>query len=479
MDFPTDPREDERVLHRVLDAYRKRFERDKERHVRFLGERIMHSRITKPAIAAVVLLAALAVGVERLTRVASDKTYAYSAEIRTNMALDLDPAGAIPLREAQSEDFDVTWSNESGGSLKILPGASTRIWAIGLIDPGWDDVVGWAISHLAEIQASTATSIAPTQKTPFVAVLTSDGNLAVVQIHRRDAEMAWLDWRVEKAVSPGYGPVQIVTLQSVDREGGASQPCAIDLDTGRTVAIPAEVLRMPAEEWMGWLEENGIDAIARMSDEGDGLVGAGLCFWTWMASEWAGANPVNLREEMTRASYQPRRPLLFQRNRYQHVFPFKTREGGIGMLQILAVDTARQTIQFRYRLLQDEAGDTPVDNDLESERHAQSVRRLMRFGLLACIYADHHDGKYPASIEELKDLAQREQQDFQWILDNVEYVGAGKSAYDPNASSTALAYDKVLIQEGKGTYAVFRDSHAEFVEPNRLAAVGLPAKAKE
>ncbi|MEN6335010.1 MAG: hypothetical protein ABFE01_12165, partial [Phycisphaerales bacterium] len=144
----------------------------------------MRTKFVKPAIAAVVVIAALAVGVERLTRVASDKTYAFRAEIRTNMALDLDPTGAIPLRETQSGDFDVTWSNENGGSLKILPGASTRIWAIRLIDPGWDDVVGWAISHLTEIQASTAASVTPTQKTPFAAVLTSDGNLAVVQIHR-------------------------------------------------------------------------------------------------------------------------------------------------------------------------------------------------------------------------------------------------------------------------------------------------------
>lgn len=439
----------------------------------------MHSRITKPTIAAVVVIAALAVGVERLTRVTPDKTYAFNAEIRTNMALDLDPNGAIPLRDARPEDFDVTWSTENGGSLKILPGSSNRIWAITLINPGWDDVTGWAFSHLVEIQASTATAVAPTEKTPFAAVLTSDGNLAVVQIHRRDKETAWLQWRVEKAVGPGYGPTQVVTLWNVDRGGNASQPCAIDLDTGRTLAIPPQMLRMPAEGWMGWLEENGVDAIARMSDEGDGLVGVGLCFWTWMASEWADTSPVDLREQMNRASYQPRRPVLFRPDSYQSVFPFKTREGGIGMLQLVAVDTVKQTVQFRYRLLQDQAGDTPGDNDAESQRHADSVRKLMRFGLLACIYADHHDGKYPASIDELKDLAEKEQQDFQWIQENVEYVGTGRSAYDPNAGSTVLAYDKVLIQEGKGTYAVFRDSHAEFIEPDRLAAHGLPAKPRE
>ena len=439
----------------------------------------MHSKLTKPAIAAVVVVAALAVGVERLTRVTHEKTYAFNAEIRTNMALDLDPTGAIPLRDARPEDFDVTWSTENGGSLKILPGSSNRIWAITLINPGWDDVVGWAFSHLSEIQTSTAAGVSPTEKTPFAAVLTSDGNLAVVQIHRRDEETAWLNWRAEKAVTPGYGPVQIVTLWNVDRGGDLSQPSAIDLDTGRTVAIPSQVLRVPAEEWMKWLEENGVDAIARMSDEGDGLVGVGLYFWTWMASEWAAANPVDLREDMNRASYQPRRPLLFRPDSYQSVFPFKTREGGIGMLQMLAVDTAGQTVQFRYRMLHDEVGDAPADSDPQSQRHAESVRRLMRFGLLACIYADHHDGNYPASLEQLKDLAEKEQQDFQWIVENVEYLGAGKTIHDPDPGSTVLAYDKTILQEGKGTYAVFRDGHAEFIEPDRLGQYGLPAGRPE
>ena len=57
---------------------------------------------------------------------------------------------------------------------------------------------------------------------------------------------------------------------------------------------------------------------------------------------------------------------------------------------------------------------------------------------------------------------------------NIEYVGAGKSAYDPNPGSTVLAYDRMLLQEGKGTYAVFRDDHAEFIEPERFSKYGLP-----
>jgi hypothetical protein len=268
-----------------------------------------------------------------------------------------------------------------------------------------------------------------------------------------------------------------VTLSSIDQRSTASQRCALDLDTGQTVEIPPQVLRMPAEGMLVWLEQNGVDAIARMSEEGDGLVGVGLMFWTWSPSGWAGTDAVDLREEMVRATYQPRRSLLFQQDQYQHVFPFKTREGAIGMLQLLAVDKTQRTVQFRYRIVQEEGGgDGKADNDLQSQQLAQSVKNLMRFGLLACIYADHHEDQYPMTVADVKDLAEKEHEDYQWIVDHVEYLGAGKNARDPNSGSTILAYDKTLLQAGKGTYVVFRDVHAEFVPPDQLPKYGIPVK---
>jgi len=440
----------------------------------------MDSKIAKSAIAAAIVIAAIAFGVERFTGTRSDKAYAFSTEIRANMALDLDPKGALPLRETRPEDFDVTWSAENGGSLKILPGSLARIWAITLIKPEWDGAIWWAYEHVDEIKASTATSVVPTEKNPFAVVLTSEGNLAVIQIDRRDEGLAWLHWRVEKAVGPGYGPIQTVTLQSIDEKSTTLQPCAIDLDTGRTVAIPAQVLHVPANDLLAWLEQNGVDAIARMSDEGDGLVGVGLVFWTWMASEWARADPVELRETMARASYQPRRPLLFREDSYQSVFPFKTREGTIGLLQMLAVNKAKRTVQFHYMTLQEDGtGIIKAQADSESQRLAESVNRLKEFGLLVCGYADHHDGKYPATLDELKASAEKEQQDYRWIVANVEYVGAGKTARDPNAGETVLAYDKTILKAGKGTNALFRDIHVEFIVPKRLSQCGILVETQD
>jgi hypothetical protein len=437
----------------------------------------MRTRFVKPALAAVVLIAALAVGVETFRPGPTQKAYAFNAEITGNMALDLDPKGAVPIRDVQPADFDVTWDSAGGGALKIMPGSSARIWHITLIKPGWDNAIEWSFSHLGEIRESTATSVVPTEETPFAAVLTNEGNLAVIEVGLHKPNRAWLFWRVEKAISPGYGPVQIMTLPALDEGSTVAQPCAFDFDTGKVVEIPAPTLHLPADGLLAWLEQNGVDAIARMSEEGDGLVGVGLIFWTWMPSGWADTDPVELRQEMTRATSAPRRPLLFQEDRYQYTVPFKTREGAIGMLQMLAVDKAKRTVQFRYRMLQAEGGDTPSKNDAESQQLAESVERLMRFGLMAWKYAEEHNWRYPDTIEELPAYAKMFDQDFQWILDNVGYVGAGKVGQDP--PDTLIAYDKTLLARGKGTNGIFRDGHAEFIEPKRLPQYGLASESPD
>jgi hypothetical protein len=227
---------------------------------------------------------------------------------------------------------------------------------------------------------------------------------------------------------------------------------------------------------MAWLEQKGVDAIARLSSEGDGLVGVGLVFQGWMTSTWADTKAADLQETMDRASSVPREPLLFRQGEHQMVFPFKTREGAVGMLQILSLDKSKQTVQFRYRLLTEGGGDGKADNDAESEQLAQSVKRLMRFGLMAFKYAEDHQWQYPAGIDELKGYAKDFDQDFQWILDNVEYVGAGKRGDDPG--DTLIAYDKTLLATGKGTHAVFRDGHATFVPPNKLQEYGIRTSSK-
>jgi hypothetical protein len=82
----------------------------------------MNSKVVKLAVAAVVVAGALAIGVETFRPGQTKKAYAFNAEIQANMALDLDPKAAVPIRDVQPGDFDVTWDSAGGGALKVMPG---------------------------------------------------------------------------------------------------------------------------------------------------------------------------------------------------------------------------------------------------------------------------------------------------------------------------------------------------------------------
>jgi len=439
---------------------------------------LMNSRITKLAVAAVVVVAALAVGVERFTRTEPDKTRAFSAEIQANMALDLDPKGAIPLRQTQPGDFDVTWDGENGGTLRIVPGSSVRLWAPAGRQPRPDAAVLWAHFTLAETPDSTATSVSANESR-FAAILTSEGNLAVVQIGDHDENKAQLQWQVEAPTLPGYGPVQVVTLACAAPEKPSAQPCAIDFDTGQTSTIPANVLNAAPEAFLDWLEQNGIDAIARVTDNSGSLVGAGLVVQDLNSGYWVMARALLIRHSIAGIAYESRDPILYREGQFQRVHPFKTREGGIGILQMRSMDRAGQTVEFCYKMLQE--GSTIAiegagERDAELAPIYASAKWLCDLGRDVLIYANDHEDRLPESLAEMREFVDDEEY-YQWMVQDVAYLGTGVTFADP--VSLVIAYDRTLLAAGKGTNVLFLDSRIEFVETERLTTLGLPASPEE
>jgi len=432
---------------------------------------IMNSKIARLAVAAVVVAAALAVGVERLTRSVPDKPAVYSAEIQANMALDLDPKAALPLHQAQPGDFDVTWDGENGGTLRIMSGSSLGLLTPGWPDPQWDEVVGWAHRVLDKIGESTATSIAARQER-FAAILTSDGNLAVVRIGDYDESKAQLKWQVESTDMPGFGPQQVVTLTCLDPNAAPAQPCAIDLDTGQTIVIPSQVLDLAPEEFMGWLEENGIDAIARMIAGDLGLSGVGMAHQGLAPGVWTIVPAVAVSDIIGSIAYQSLDPILFEEGVYQVIHAFKTREGSSGILEMRGADRAGQTVQFRYKLVEPDAA--LASQALEEDDGLPlyvSASWLSDLGKYVLLYAGEHEDRLPDSLEELRDYAESDE-NYQWMINDVEYLGAGLTCADP--ISLVIAYDKTLQAAGKGTNVLFLDSHIEYVEPERFPTLSLP-----
>jgi hypothetical protein len=431
---------------------------------------LMNSKITKPALAAVVAVAALAVGVEKLTGTKPDKTHAFSAEIRAGMALDLDPKAAIPLRPTQPEDFDVTWDGEDGGTLRIIPGSSLRLCTPSTRQPKADEALLWAHSILGEMPESTMTSVSA-RESRFAAILTSEGNLAVVQIGDHDEKKAQLQWQVDDPALPGYGPVQVVTLACADPENASAQPCAVDFDTGQASVIPTKALSLPPEDFLNWLQQHGIDAIAQATDDSGSLLGVSLVVQDLGPVSWVVARALFARHAITPSMYESRDPIVYLQGQVQRVHAFKTREGGIGILQMQNADPSRQTVQFRYKMVQGE-----YQEEAELRLIYQSGNWLCDLGRDVLIYSNDHEDRLPQSLEEMRERVDDEAY-YQWMVQDVAYLGAGVTTEDP--LSQVIAYDRTLLAMGKGTNVLFLDSRIKFLEPEELKELGLPASAEE
>jgi len=107
-----------------------------------------------------------------------------------------------------------------------------------------------------------------------------------------------------------------------------------------------------------------------------------------------------------------------------------------------------------------------ADGDIEQVKSALSTEKLKRFGLAVIMYADEHENKLSNTLQALKPYVANDQ-DFQWIVNNVEYLGKDKN-YQPNQPRIPVAYDKTLMEKQSGTNILFMDGHVQFVSPAKL-----------
>jgi len=418
----------------------------------------------------ILALAALAWGVNQIVSTWSSKPQSYRGQIRVGTPLDLDSPVALPGENKQPVDFDIAWSAEGGGSIVIPPGSPAKILALEHVRDQ-EGALAQAWENLNELRESTIAQL-PAQQSRFVAILTSRSNLAVVETANADPQGAWLHWRLEMAYPPTFGSVQTATLYVTD-QSTPQAVCAIDFDTGRLLQIPSQTLKAGGQSLLGWLEQNGIDAVAIGQGEELGLSGITLVFEPWPPSAWSSTRPLDLYTNLINSSQQLAEPMTFKARQYQPVYAFKTREGGLGELQMLSVDKVAGSVTFRYRMLEPPTP-SPVygyfEVDAESDQLADSAKRLKYVGLFVQMYAGDHDGRLPDSLPELKAYVENEQ-DFQWIVTNVEYLGKGMTTADP--ATQVIAYDRALAKKGKGTNVLYLEGSVAFKSPAELKEQGL------
>jgi len=108
-----------------------------------------------------------------------------------------------------------------------------------------------------------------------------------------------------------------------------------------------------------------------------------------------------------------------------------------------------------------------------TESRAESATRLKRLGLLLSMYAADHEGKFPNDLFELEPYAtEKDAVELRaFLLEDAIYIGKGKIKKD--SPQTAVAFDKNLLQNNKGTNVLFADARVEYVPPGQLQKLGI------
>jgi hypothetical protein len=173
---------------------------------------------------------------------------------------------------------------------------------------------------------------------------------AVKEFQLQVRPVHWVEFR-DIALSPRspvpppiparFGPVMERTFSEL-----------IDFDTGKTSGYPPAQPGANPFEGLGenvlWMQENGFDAEAGVGE----LHVVNMEFVALENADWDTLTASQVSDRLDRGSrFAPRNLKPLQENRLPSTFVFRTREGGIGLLQLVSFDTARSKATVRYKLV--------------------------------------------------------------------------------------------------------------------------------
>jgi len=288
----------------------------------------------------------------------SGKVPSFKTQIYDNTGLDLDTGVSVPFMDEWPALCDVTWDNDEGGALMIKPKSSVRFIALGAAE-NWEDAISIARNSLAVLRISTSKGMFASES-KFAAVLTNEGNLAVIQIGKYEAQKGTIYGWVEKIPAEVYcfGPVKVVTLNDVDHSTTKGKPCAISFATGRVSTIPRQP-QMSDDDAIEWVRRRGIDAVAEITGTVSALIGVDLAAVTMPSEDWDTITPVELRTLQVPPSLRSQKTIQmsYYEGQDQPIYAFRTRKDQYGILQIIDVNKQKQEVRFRYKMLQQKLPD--------------------------------------------------------------------------------------------------------------------------
>jgi hypothetical protein len=144
-----------------------------------------------------------------------------------------------------------------------------------------------------------------------------------------------------------FGPVRELTFKG-----------CIDFDTDKLQEArpdsPPQALD-DVNERRVWFERNGFDAVAGRGE----LQTAGMIFAALENDHWNTLSPTELTSRLLQNNFFPASLKPWKNGEFPSTFAFRTREGGTGILQLLAFDEAGSGATVRYKLVNHPVLETP------------------------------------------------------------------------------------------------------------------------
>jgi RNA polymerase sigma factor (sigma-70 family) len=163
--------------------------------------------------------------------------------------------------------------------------------------------------------------------------------------------------------APATAPLSAPTIHfarpvelTINDDGLLHDEC-VDFDAGKTVSGPQRGFSSRAEG-AAWFRSTGADAHCETQEGESGLYGMDMVIAPVENGRFESVDPVELREEMKDAISQTQ--LMSADGPLPLTYQFRTREGAIGILQIVQITRDAQqhgTIKVRYKLVADPAVD--------------------------------------------------------------------------------------------------------------------------
>ncbi|MDD5458602.1 MAG: M56 family metallopeptidase [Phycisphaerae bacterium] len=238
--------------------------------------------------------------------------------------------------------------------------------------------------------------------------------------HLQDEPIKKMDLDIDKATEGTeknnklvFGPVKEVTIPV---DGTRVGTFFLDFESGQLISPPPS-LNAKDDTGSKWAIDNGVDAIAEKLTTGPHLWGLGCVFLEIMPDQWDIITPEKLLAEVNLGHLKGE--ALGRNQKQPATFAFKTREGGIGVLQIIGFTHEQDGVKIRYKMVEnntatesssqisaisDQKNNGVLEEIFQIPAKIGAVGRMLTLGeddLLKGLrfYSEISGGKYPATLD--------------------------------------------------------------------------------